>query len=66
MGSEFLTDTRERWVEVDGKMRRVPSPGRLQHWMLDSVAKATDGCNVEPDGHCPHGKASWLVVLGLI
>ncbi len=23
-----------------------------------------DGCQVEPDGECPHGHPSWLVILG--
>lgn len=29
-------------------------------------AKATDGCVVEPDGRCEHGKPSWLLVVGVI
>lgn len=33
---------------------------------MDGVAKATDGCRVEPDGECTHGKKSWLLVMGLI
>jgi hypothetical protein len=28
--------------------------------------EATDGCWVEPDGHCEHGQPSWLLALGLI
>lgn len=27
---------------------------------------ATDGCEVEPDGVCPHGHASWPRYLGII
>ena len=45
---------------------KVPSLNTLERWMADGVAKATDGCRVEPDGHCPHGKPSWLLRLGLI
>lgn len=45
---------------------KVPRPKTLAKWMADGVAKATDGCRVEPDGTCPHGKPSWLLRLGLI
>ena len=45
---------------------RVPTLSELQRWTFDGVAEATDGCLVEPDGHCPHGCPSWLLVLGLI
>jgi len=30
-----------------------------------SVVAAEDGCNVEPDGICPHGKLSPLRRLGM-
>lgn len=30
------------------------------------VVSAQDGCNVEPDGTCPHGFMSPLLRLGLI
>lgn len=29
-------------------------------------AETADGCAVEPDGRCPHGYRSPLLVLGLI
>ncbi len=34
--------------------------------MSDGICEATDGCLVEPDGECPHGRPSWLIVLGMI
>lgn len=43
-----------------------PSVGTMERWMSNGVAKATDGCSVEPDGHCEHGKPSWLIVEGVI
>lgn len=46
--------------------RKIPSLATLMKWMNDGVAKATDGCQVEPDGKCEHGKPSWLLVLGYI
>jgi hypothetical protein len=39
---------------------------QLADWMFDGVCEATDGCMVEPDGVCPHGCESWLLVMGLI
>jgi hypothetical protein len=46
--------------------KKTPSIKTMENWMENGVAKATDGCRVEPDGHCPHGKPSWLLELGLI
>jgi hypothetical protein len=34
--------------------------------LMDSVLEASDGCSVEPDGVCPHGRPSPLLVLGMI
>ena len=48
------------------KIGKLPSEKTMDKWCSDSVAKATDGCRVEPDGICPHGKESWLLVLGYI
>ena len=47
-------------------MSATPTEAQLQEWMLDSVAEAKDGCEVEPDGECEHGSPSWLIALGLI
>ena len=44
----------------------LPSDKQLEKWSMDGVAKAVDGCRVEPDGICPHGYPSWLLALGLI
>jgi hypothetical protein len=48
------------------KTMKEPSIKTLQKWADDGVAKATDGCKVEPDGKCIHGAKSWLLVLGMI
>jgi len=45
---------------------RRPSAATLARWSNDGIAKATDGCRVEPDGTCPHGHPSWLLKLGLV
>ena len=46
--------------------RKAPSMDQLEEWMNEGGAEATDGCWVEPEGTCPHGRPSWLIVLGLI
>ena len=43
-----------------------PSLDQLMQWEMEGGCEATDGCWVESDGTCPHGKPSWLKVLGLI
>lgn len=52
-------------VEKD-YMTPTPNLDDIEEWMSDGGAEATDGCWVEPDGVCPHGKPSWLIKLGLI
>jgi hypothetical protein len=32
----------------------------------DELVETADGCQVAPDGRCPHGYRSPLLVLGLI
>lgn len=44
----------------------TPSMEQIQEWVMDSVCEATDGCEVEHDGHCPHGNPSWLLALGIM
>lgn len=44
-----------------------PSEDELEDWVFDrSLPEATDGCNIEPDGICPHGHPSWMLRLGII
>ena len=45
---------------------KAPSMASIERMANDGVAKATDGCRVEPDGSCEHGHNSWLIVLGMI
>ena len=54
------------WPPSDRELKTLnaPSIGQLEDWFADGVAEATDGCRVEPDGTCPHGKPSWLIELG--
>ena len=46
--------------------QEVPSMETIQEWQSEGGGcEATDGCWVEVDGTCPHGKRSWLLVLGM-
>lgn len=45
---------------------KPPSIATMERWLANGVAKALDGCRVEPDGHCEHGKPSWLLQMGII
>ena len=43
-----------------------PDEDRIAAMVIDAApCLATDGCEVEPDGFCPHGHPSWLVRLGI-
>ena len=43
-----------------------PTVDTLIEWEFDGVSEATDGCRVEPDGHCEHGHSSWMLAFGVI
>ena len=45
---------------------KQPTMAKLEQWDDKGIARATDGCRVEPDGECPHGHQSWLERLGYI
>jgi hypothetical protein len=47
-------------------MTEQPDFDELLDWIDAGYCEATDGCVVEPDGVCPHGAESWLIVLGQI
>jgi hypothetical protein len=38
----------------------------MEKWVENGIARAIDGCKVEPDGICAHNKPSWLIALNLI
>ena len=45
---------------------KSPSISTMRKWMNDGIARATDGCKIEPDGICEHGHPSWILAKGLI
>jgi hypothetical protein len=50
------------WKEVKA-MSRPSLEELLRQFEEDGGGEATDGCWVEPNGSCEHGKPSWLLVL---
>ena len=47
-------------------VKHPPCVATLEKWSRDCGCKALDGCWVEPDGTCEHGKPSWLLAMGMI
>jgi len=56
------------WRELEGLEEESDFQEYLETLVLDSVCPAMcdEGCEVEPDGRCPHGCPSMLLALGLI
>lgn len=63
--AEIIAELQAKGRQVD-RVQKPPTLATLERWVDNGVAKATDGCRVEPDGECPHGKPSWLRILGYI
>lgn len=63
---ESLTPAARRKYGLGPKRTKQPSIPTMRKWMFSGIARATDGCKVEPDGECQHGKRSWLIELGVI
>ena len=55
-------------IEVNSDELEMPDLETLQQWEAEGGCEAAcpHSCWVEPDGHCEHGKPSWLLQLGLI
>ena len=51
---------------TDVEYARSLSFEELEEIMFDGIAETADGCQVEPDGECPHGFKSPLLTLGFI
>ena len=66
---------------MDSRVRRAIAAdirsGRLERPSLEEImrddwdrggcyAACAEYCFVEPDGHCEHGRPSWMLVMGVI
>lgn len=75
-----LCSSNERGIGMDERTRRKiqqelelgairkPSMEELERamWEASVPVACPHGCYAEPDGYCPHGRPSWLLVMGLI
>jgi hypothetical protein len=52
--------------ELKQLRKEQPTVDMLEEWESEGGCEATDGCWVEPDGHCEHGRESWMLFLGYI
>jgi hypothetical protein len=55
-------------AEASEAVLEPPDIVTLMEWEAEGGCEAVcpHRCWVEPDGTCPHGKPSWLIVMGLI
>jgi len=63
--NEAIAKLQAKGYDVE-RCKPLPGLKTLEKWVCDGGCKATDGCKVDPDGTCIHGKKSWLLVLGMI
>jgi len=71
IGSKFEIDTRTKsdlTFDKDREQEYIDglSIEDLEEMFLDGVVTTADGCVVEPDGKCPHGYSSPLLLEGLV
>jgi hypothetical protein len=59
--SEAVHNTFE-WFERNSGWA-PPDPGSIEEWLADGLCRCPDECIVEPGMPCPHGLASWWLVL---
>jgi hypothetical protein len=58
--------TLKEWLRVNGY--KNAQEALAEYSEMDDVYPAicSEDCQVEPDGHCPHGAPSLLLALGMI
>lgn len=54
--------TTHEWFDANSGWA-PPDPGTLAEWMADGVCLCPDACEVAPSEVCPHGLASWWLIL---
>lgn len=56
----------KEWLEKNGYASAEEALAEIGIDDAAYPALCSEGCEVEPDGHCPHGAPSLLLALGLI
>ena len=66
----MVSETTPRNGDEEPQSTMPDEPDDMFSWLEDAeetgMCEATDGCIVEIDGVCPHGKPSWAIVMGLV
>ena len=65
-GSRLAMDIEDRRFAREMIEENLDQDDVFRTVVFDGVIECADGCTVEPDGICPHGHKSPLLVLGLI
>ncbi len=58
--------TLKEWLDQNGYASAEEAVADYTEFDSNYPALCSEGCEVEPDGHCPHGAPSLLLALGLI
>ena len=58
--------TLQEWLAQNGYSSADEALAEYSELDDSYPALCSDGCQVEPDGHCPHGAPSLLLAMGLI
>lgn len=64
-GIEF-SQYKEKFPSAVRIVKKAPGIKTLERYTMEGIARATDGCRIEPDGVCQHGHPSWLLCLNFI
>ena len=58
--------TLKEWLELNGYSTTAEALAEYSELDDSYPAICSEDCQVEPDGHCPHGAPSLLLAVGLI
>ena len=58
--------TIREWLAQNGYFSAEEAISEYNEFDDSYPAMCSEGCHVEPDGHCPHGAPSLLLALGMI
>lgn len=58
--------TLKEWLTQEGYSSADEALAEYREMDDRYPALCDEGCQVEPDGHCPHGAPSLLLALGII
>jgi hypothetical protein len=60
--AETAISNAHTWFETNSGWA-PPDDDTLADWLADGISRSPDDCLVTPTGWCPHGLASWSLIL---